>query len=170
MRNDSVIPLLTFEDPKVNSFDELFELSENNSSPETAAHLLNAILKAQVKPSFYKINVHAAMTPVEIQKYFTPVIEQAELLLRMYKQVRTRVASHSSSSSSSSLPSSLLTKKKDMRVNRPPTSTVAPSPDINLDDSDTVPPFKTPFVTVSANSLLGCTEFLICIYYTPVLY
>ena len=147
LRNDPVISLLTFEDPEVNSFDELFELSENSSSPKTAAHLMHAILKAQVKPSFHKINVHAAMTPAEIKGHFAPVLEQAELLHDMYQQVQKRVAS------CSSLVISSQTTIKSLETNRHSSSksAVVKLPDINLNDSNAAVPSKTPFVTVSSD-------------------
>ena len=128
MRNDPVLPLLTFDDPNISSLDKLFEMANEESTPEMTAQLLHAILKAQVKSSFYKINIHAAMTPAEIKKLFAPVVMQADLLQDTYKQVLERVASTASV----------------MSVHRRESTS-----DTSLDESLTMLPNRTPFVTVS---------------------
>ena len=38
------------------------------------------MLSAQIKPTFHKINIHAAMTPADIHKLLEPVFEQAKQL------------------------------------------------------------------------------------------
>ena len=47
---------------------------------QTTAKLLYALLAAQLKPTFHKINVHAAMTPADIWHRFEPAFEQAKML------------------------------------------------------------------------------------------
>ncbi len=73
----SIIPLLTFEVNLVDSFDKLFEQADRDRSPEATACLLHALLVAQVKTVFHKINVHAALTPVDIKKLLEPIFEEA---------------------------------------------------------------------------------------------
>ena len=80
MRNDPAILLLTSEmncNTPVKSIPELFYKAEKSFSPETTAHLLQALLSAEVKTNFYKIHVHAALTPEDIKKKFEPVFSQA---------------------------------------------------------------------------------------------
>lgn len=55
-------------------------------SPQATANLLYAVLTAQLKSTFHKINVHAAMTPADIQKYFNPVFEQANALKEAFER------------------------------------------------------------------------------------
>lgn len=89
LRRDPVAHLLTFKEHSIQqSLEDLFievEAAKENG-PEATAHLLLAILTAQVEPAFYKINVHAAMTPVEIKKLFEPIISLANELQCMYLQ------------------------------------------------------------------------------------
>ncbi len=75
-KENSIIPLLTFEE-NVDSFDKLFEQADRDRSPEATACLLHALLVAQVKTVFHKINVHAALTPVDIKKLLEPIFEEA---------------------------------------------------------------------------------------------
>ena len=88
MRNDPVVPLLTFNEC---SLDDLFLKIERNSTPEATVQLLHAILKAEVASTFYKINVHAALTPTEIKKEFDSVFDQAKLLEKMNQQKLERL-------------------------------------------------------------------------------
>ena len=53
--------------------------------------LLHAVLCAQIKPTFHKINVHAAMTPSDIQKHFKLVFDQARELSHAFKKSQERV-------------------------------------------------------------------------------
>ncbi len=53
--------------------------------------LLHAVLCAQIKPTFHKINIHAAMTPSDIQEHFKPVFEQAKELSDAYHKSKERV-------------------------------------------------------------------------------
>lgn len=86
MRKYPVVPLLTFKEPHGVTLEELFTTAEEENSPEATAHLLQAILSAQVESTFHKINVHAALTPVEIKKLFEPVFSQAKHLQETYCQ------------------------------------------------------------------------------------
>ena len=52
------------------------------------AKLLHGVLTAQIRPTFHKINVHAAMTPEDILTELTPVFEQARLLREAYDKRR----------------------------------------------------------------------------------
>ena len=83
VRNEPIVPLLTLAEPNTRSLDELFLKIEKDAIPEATAHLLQAIMQAEVAPTFYKINVHAALTPAEIKKHFDPVLDQAKLLEKM---------------------------------------------------------------------------------------
>ena len=64
---------------------------------QDTAHLLHGILTAQITPTFHKVNIHAAMTPGDIQEQFKPVFSQANFLKEAYKRrdVSQRVASGS---------------------------------------------------------------------------
>ena len=48
------------------------------------AHLLYAVLTAQVHSTFHKINVHAALTPSDIGAHFKPAFEQARHLKQAF--------------------------------------------------------------------------------------
>ena len=148
MKNDPVLPLLTFDDPNISSLDKLFEKAEEEKTPEITAQLLHAILKAQVKSSFYKINVHAAMTPEEIKKLFAPVVKQADLLQDTYTQVLERVASAASVTS------------LHRRESTGATIRGGYVSDTSLDESLTVLPNRTPFVTVSVGRCACCLELM----------
>ena len=43
------------------------------------------MLSAQIKPTFYKLNVHAAMTPADIWNHFEPVFAQAKVLQEAFE-------------------------------------------------------------------------------------
>lgn len=139
LRNDPVIPLLSFEVPEIKSFDDLFKLSEKQNCPKTTALLLNAVLKAKVKSSFHKINVHAAMTPADVKRNFAPILEQANLLNRMCERVQECVPD--------SAP--VLSSQKHIE------SSVPPIPNSNkVDEPDEMRIGlcnKIPFVTVSSD-------------------
>lgn len=77
MRNDPIVLLLEF---KGTSLEELFQRTEGDLTPESVACILEAIFSAQVLPTFYKINIHAAMTPFEIDDFLTPIFNQARFL------------------------------------------------------------------------------------------
>ena len=48
------------------------------------ASLLQAVMVSEVKPTFYKINVHAALTPDQILCHLQPAIEQANYFKEAY--------------------------------------------------------------------------------------
>lgn len=83
LRNQPIVPLLVFENsPIVSAFDE--EIKKN--TPEAMAQLFYALLYAQVKPTFHKINIHAAMTPIEIKTILEPAFSQAKYLQQIHQQ------------------------------------------------------------------------------------
>ena len=141
MRDDPIVPLLTFSDPHANHLDDLFEEAEREKSPETTAHLLHAVLKAQVKSSFHKINVHAAMTPAEIKMFLLPVIEQANLLQTTYHQALQRKSRSNSTGGASSRKESLSTKHSILESTSSSEATIE---DSRADSGSS----RTPFVTV----------------------
>lgn len=51
------------------------------------------MLSSEVKSTFYKINVHAALTPDQIWNYLQPAIEQANSLREDYEQGENKAAS-----------------------------------------------------------------------------
>ena len=53
---------------------------------QATANLLFGVLTAQLKSTFHKINVHAAMTPADIQNQFEPVFEQAKALKEAFER------------------------------------------------------------------------------------
>jgi hypothetical protein len=87
MKNNPMISLLTYKPPPtahgeaqimpIKSINELFDEAERDSLPETTAYILYAILSAEVKSTFHKINIHAALTPEQIKKLFEPAFTQA---------------------------------------------------------------------------------------------
>ena len=52
---------------------------------QTTASLLHAVMVSDVRSTFYKINVHAALTPEKIWGYLEPAIDQANTLKEAYK-------------------------------------------------------------------------------------
>ena len=137
MWNNPVIPLLTVSCPNKKHLDTLFEEFDRKKCLESTANLLQAILKVQVKSSFHKINVHAALTPAEIKALFSPVIEQAFLVQTIYQKIVRRIR-RSSSSGSSRL------KKVPFAAKLVNLSSEAGMEDIYK----TSTPLRTPFVTV----------------------
>ena len=77
MRNDPIVLLLKF---KETSLEEFFQKTEGELTPESVACLLEAIYLAQVMPTFYKSNIHAAMTPFEMDDFLKPIFNQARFL------------------------------------------------------------------------------------------
>ena len=53
---------------------------------QTTASLLHAVIVSEVKSTFYKINVHAALTPEQIWSHLKPAIEQANSLKEAFEQ------------------------------------------------------------------------------------
>ena len=62
-------------------------------SPQTTASLLQAVMVSEVKSTFYKINVHAALTPDQIWGHLQPAIKQADSLREAYEQGEDKGAS-----------------------------------------------------------------------------
>ena len=138
MRNCPVVPLLTLSCPSSEHLDNLFEEVDKKISLEATTHLLHAILKAQVKSSFYKINIHTALSPAKIKALFSPVIKRADLIQTIYKNIleRTRKKISSGSSISNKIPFKL-----------PNLNFI--SPQSSMEDICSVPASpRTPFVTV----------------------
>ena len=52
----------------------------NTHTHQSTASLLYGVLNAQIKPTFHKLNVHAAMTPADIWNHLNPVFTQAKKL------------------------------------------------------------------------------------------
>ncbi len=65
-------------------------------SLQATAKLLHTILCAKIKPTFHKINVHAAMTPSDIQEHFRPVFDQARELSGAYNKSKERASKRNS--------------------------------------------------------------------------
>ena len=55
---------------------------------QSTASLLYGLLFAQIKPTFHKLNVHAAMTPADIWNYLNPVFMQAKKLKEAFMQAK----------------------------------------------------------------------------------
>lgn len=91
MRSNPMVPLLVSKAMSTTHLEDLFDEAERKDTPEATAHLLYAILLAQVEPTFHKINVHAAMTPAEVKVQFEPVISQANGLKETYKKMIRRL-------------------------------------------------------------------------------
>ena len=52
---------------------------------QSTASLLHAVMVSEIRSTFYKINVHAALTPEKIWDYLKPAIDQANKLKEAYK-------------------------------------------------------------------------------------
>ena len=55
------------------------------SLSQITARLLYAVVVSEVTSTFYKINVHAALTPEQIWGHLQPAIEQANSLREAYE-------------------------------------------------------------------------------------
>lgn len=103
IRDNPIRSMLMFDKkPLMASLDELFAKAEKENTPETTAHLLQALLVAKVDSTFYKINVHAAMTPAEIKNHLVPVFNQAEILQKFHEEKLERVREESTTNRESS--------------------------------------------------------------------
>ena len=69
------------------SFKEL--IADIEKGLEHTAFLLEAILLAEVGSTFHKINIHAALTPVDIITLLEPAIKQAQLLQETFSGTST---------------------------------------------------------------------------------
>ena len=103
MRNDSIIGLLTVTDSLNAQLDELFANAEEDKSPKSTSRLLQAILCAKLNSTFHKINVHAAMTPIEVRNELEPALTQAHTMLSIHEKIIDRAESESRSLSQSLL-------------------------------------------------------------------
>lgn len=80
LEKQPIVCLLVFNDlPLVNYFSE----EKEKNTPEALAHLIYALLLANVKSTFHKINIHAALTPADLELKLVPVFAQAKTLLQM---------------------------------------------------------------------------------------
>jgi hypothetical protein len=86
MRNNPVISLLLCKAEPACRLEDLFDKAATEDTPEAMAQLLFAILQAQVQLTFYKINVHAAMTPAEVKREFKPVLNRARGLMKAFSK------------------------------------------------------------------------------------
>ena len=87
LRTNPLMPLLVFKPTtELGHMEQLFESVLRENTPKSLANLLHALLLAKVAPMFYKICIHAAMTPSEVQNYLNPVFQQAETLLKIQKE------------------------------------------------------------------------------------
>ena len=50
----------------------------NTHKHQSTGSLLYGVLCAQIKSTFHKLNVHAALTPTDIRKHLKPVFTQAK--------------------------------------------------------------------------------------------
>ena len=58
---------------------------------QSTASLLYGALFARIKPTFHKLNVHAAMTPDDIWNHLNPVFKQAKKILDVF-QNKSKIA------------------------------------------------------------------------------
>ena len=86
LRNNTLMSLLVSKPTsEFGCMEQLFESVLRENTPKSLANLLHALLLAEVAPMFYKMCIHAAMTPSEVQNYLEPVFQQANTLLEMQK-------------------------------------------------------------------------------------
>ncbi|CAI8052619.1 E3 ubiquitin-protein ligase rnf213-alpha [Geodia barretti] len=80
MKQDKSLLLLTAKTKGQKPLSEYFTLYSDKSAQATAC-LLHAVLTSEVKSTFHKINVHAALTPQQVGRHLHPAIEQARFLM-----------------------------------------------------------------------------------------
>ena len=85
MRYNPLVPLLVYNGNEMGYVKTLFDETANNYTPKATSRLLHAVLLAEMKPVFYKINIHAALTPSQVKDLFNPAIEQAKILEKICK-------------------------------------------------------------------------------------
>jgi len=56
---------------------------------QSTASLLYGIMFAQIKPTFYKINIHSAMTATDLWNSLEPVFSQAKVLQETFNMMDT---------------------------------------------------------------------------------
>ena len=86
-----VHPLLMLNSKSAKSLEELFHDAEISDSPQATAAFLHALLNSEVQDTFYKINVHAAMTPSEVENQLKPAFSHAKVLKEKYDQQRVKL-------------------------------------------------------------------------------
>ena len=78
LRKKPILSLLVYPNSNCCTFEKLF--SDVEKGPEQTAYLVQAILLAEIDTTFYKINIHAALTPDDLKTLMNPVVRQAQLL------------------------------------------------------------------------------------------
>ena len=94
-----VHPLLMLNSKSAKSLEELFHDAEISDSPQATAAFLHALLNSEVQDTFYKINVHAAMTPSEVEHQLKPAFSQAKVLKEKHDQQRVEANTSSENTS-----------------------------------------------------------------------
>lgn len=130
-----MVPLLINKTAPTRSLEDLFHVAEKENTLEATAHLLNAILQAQVECTFHKINIHAAMSPADVKGHFKPIFNKAQGLHEAYQKKVQRM-------------------KEDVKLDAAP-SRIRPSQS-SFSLSMTDQPEKTPFITVSVMPVASC--------------
>ena len=97
-----VHPLLKIKSKSGKSLDELFHDAESGDSPQATAAFLHALLNSEVQDTFYKINVHAAMTPSEVEHQLEPAFSHAKVLKEKHDRQRVKLQENTSSENPSS--------------------------------------------------------------------
>ena len=103
LRQMKVHPLLTIKSKSAKSLEELFHDAESSDSPQATAVFLHALLNSEVQDTFYKINVHAAMTPSEVEHQLKPAFSHAKVLKEKHDQQGVKLQSSSLENTSSKL-------------------------------------------------------------------
>ena len=84
LRNNPVLALLSFKNRPI----EKFFTDAENDSQENTAYLLKAILFAESNSTFHKINIHAALTPMDLKRLMNPAMEQAQKLQQAFSSCK----------------------------------------------------------------------------------
>ena len=95
-----VHPLLMLNSKSAKSLEELFHDAEISDSPQATAAFLHALLNSEVQDTFYKINVHAAMTPSEVEDQLKPAFSHAKVLKEKHDQQRVKLEANRMNTSS----------------------------------------------------------------------
>lgn len=74
----------------IQPIEEFFAKLEQDVTLQSTVQLIYAILLSQVKPTFHKINVHAAMTPDDVRLQLEPAIHQAYKLQERFHQKKLK--------------------------------------------------------------------------------
>ena len=70
---------------------DLIHTHTHTHTHQSTASLLYGILSAQIKPTFHKVNVHAAMTPADIWNHLKDVFTQAKKLQEVFESTVTDI-------------------------------------------------------------------------------